>query len=453
MTLNQLRTILWGRRWLLVITLLVVVVVTAIVTFRTPKMYVATASLIISFEDIVPYESLNTQVQLSNSYMVTQVNIVHSRKVALQVVDKLKLAEDARLRETFMLATDGQGAIEDWLADWLLSRLTVNPSRASRIVDVYFAAADPDFAARVANAFAEAYIKTKIEMAVGPARETTAWLSEQLNPLRAKVEAGHTALTSYQQNNNIIATDERLDIETARLQTLSEQLLAAQTDLQDAENREKQLEDLKTSGRSLETLPEIAGNSFIQNVKAEMLRKENELAELASELGKKHPQYQRAQAEVANLRRKLNNEIAVFTRGIRDKAELARERERSAAESLAAQKQRVLELKRQHDDISVLIREVDSAQRAYDDALTRFDQANMESRVTQTNALLFNSATAPLKPATPKVKQNLIIAVFAGTLLGLGLALVVENRDRRVRSKQDLAQELGVPMLATLGEA
>jgi uncharacterized protein involved in exopolysaccharide biosynthesis len=143
----------------------------------------------------------------------------------------------------------------------------------------------------------------------------------------------------------------------------------------------------------------------------------------------------------------------VFTRGIRDKAELARERERSAAESLAAQKQRVLELKRQHDDISVLIREVDSAQRAYDDALTRFDQANMESRVTQTNALLFNSATAPLKPATPKVKQNLIIAVFAGTLLGLGLALVVENRDRRVRSKQDLAQELGVPMLATLGEA
>ncbi|MGD2076383.1 MAG: chain length determinant protein EpsF [Gammaproteobacteria bacterium] len=453
MTLNQLGTILWGRKWLVFVALAVTVIATAVISFRMPKMYVATASLIISLEDIVPYEDLNAQVQLSNSYMATQVKVIQSRKVALKVVDDLGLADDPGFREMFIQVSEGKGMIKDWLADWLLGKLTVGASRASRIIDIYYSANDGAFAARVANAFAKAYIDTRLEMAVEPAEQTTAWLSEQLKPLRGKVEAARARLTAYQQEHAVVATNERLDIETARLQSLAEQLLAAQTATQDAEHRQRQIEDLQARGRSLETLPEIANNSFIQAIKAEMLKNENELlAELAYKSAEKYPRYQRTKAEAANLQDRLDREIALFTRGIDEKVELARQREQGLEDALAGQKEKVLELKQQHDSISVLAREVDSAQRAYDDAMTRFEHADIESRVIQTNALLFNRATAPVNPASPKVKQNLVIAAFAGTLLGLGLAFLFESFDRRVRSRKDLEREFRAPLLVALSK-
>lgn len=449
MNLQQFLQILRARYRLILLTLLVTVITVATVMHFLPNQYTASAVLVVDFKE--PATDITAlSISLSPSYMATQLDILRSRKVALKVIDNLKLADSPAVRDQFLEATEGQGTIRDWLADALINKLSVEPSRESRLMTINYEATDPQFAVALANAFAQAYIDTTLELSVEPARKSAEWFEKQQLDLRARVEQAQRKLSAYQQNKNITATDERADVETARFAELTSQMVVAQAQTYDMESRQRQMEEMLARGASMETLPEVLANSFIQSLKAELLREEAKLADLSEKLGTNHPQYQRALAEVKNLREKLTKEMVSITSGIRNNAKLAQSREAALKASLDEQKARVMKFKQSRDEIPTLMREVESAQRAYDVALERYNQSAMQSRISQTNVVLLNPAAYPVQPSSPKVKRNMVLAVFFGTMLGLGFSLLMELFDRRVRSKHDLSEILGVPVLGVL---
>ena len=81
-------------------------------------------------------------------------------------------------------------------------------------------------------------------------------------------------------------------------------------------------------------------------------------------------------------------------------------------------------------------------------SMTEIVVSQVESRASQTNVTLLNPASVPGKPFQPKVVLNIILSVAVGTMLGIGIVLLMEIFDRRVRSRSDL--ELDVPLLAVL---
>ena len=449
MTLQQFLQILRARFLLIFLSLLVTVGAAAGVTYYLPNQYTASAVLVVDYKEPA-VDAGALPISFSPSYMATQLDILRSRKVALKVIDNLKLADSSAVRDQFLEATAGRGTVRDWLADALVSKLNVEPSRESRLLTINYEAADPRFAAALANAFAQAYIDTTLELSVEPARKAAEWFEKQQSDLRSRVEQAQRKLSAYQQSKNITATDERQDVETERFAALTSQLVGAQAQTYDMESRQRQMEDMLVKGVSMETLPEVLANGFIQSLKAELLREEAKLADLSEKLGANHPQYQRAVAEVTNLREKLNKEMLSITSGIRNNTRLAQSREAALKASLDAQKARVMKFKQSRDEIPTLIGEVESAQRAYDVALERYNQSAMQSRINQTNVVLLNPAVDPVSPSSPKVMRNMVLSVFLGLILGFGLALLVEMLDRRVRSKQDLSEALGMPVLSVL---
>ena len=96
------------------------------------------------------------------------------------------------------------------------------------------------------------------------------------------------------------------------------------------------------------------------------------------------------------------------------------------------------------------IRDVENTQRLYDAALQRLGQSRLESLTTQTDIAVLNPAVPPLQPSSPKVMLNTLLAVFLGTLLGVGLAFLMEMIDRRVRSADDLVAGLDIPVLGEI---
>lgn len=110
----------------------------------------------------------------------------------------------------------------------------------------------------------------------------------------------------------------------------------------------------------------------------------------------------------------------------------------------------MLELKKQRDEISVMMREVDTAQRAFDAVGQRMTQSKLESQSIQTNISVLTPAAEPLAHSKPKVLLNVLVSIFLGTLLGVGAALMLELAQRRVRSADDLAEALGLPVLVRL---
>ena len=376
-------------------------------------------------------------------YMATQVDIINSTRVALRVVDLLKMDQSPVIQEQWQEATQGQGSIKIWLAELLMKKLDVQPSRESSMLTIGYQGADPQFAAAVANAWAQAYIDTSLELKVEPARQYAKWFDGQNATLRADLEAAQKRLSDYQQKQGIVATDDRLDLENARLAELSTQLSVAQAQKVDSRSRQAQ------SGNA-DNLPEVMQNGLIQSLKADLVRQEGQRDQLAGRLGKNHPEIARSDAEIANLRERIAAETrrVVSSLGTTSRVNVQRESEIKAA--LEAQKQRVLALKAERDQIAVLQRDVENAQRAYDLVTQRLAQTNLESQTQQTNVVVLTPAVAPLEPSSPKVLLNTVLAVFLGGLLGLGAALLLELMDQRVRGEEDLAQITGMPVLGVI---
>jgi uncharacterized protein involved in exopolysaccharide biosynthesis len=201
----------------------------------------------------------------------------------------------------------------------------------------------------------------------------------------------------------------------------------------------------------LEELPDILGNALLQNMKADLVRAEGRLAQVSQRYDRNHPENVSAAAEVQTFKNRLVTELATVQGSINQAAQLARQRAVEGQKALEAQKQKILALKQQRDGLDVLNREVENAQRAYDAAMQRTSELQLTSRLDQTNIAVL-PASAPVKPAGPKVLRNIILAVLAGAILAAGAALALELIDRRVRSSADLLDLDDAAGLAVLAE-
>jgi uncharacterized protein involved in exopolysaccharide biosynthesis len=429
-------------------TLAVVVCLATVISIVMPKTYVATSSIVIDFRGSNPVDANAPPPQLYPSYIATQLDIIASQAVGLKVVDELSLLNDPAAQKRYLplglsIVANYVGKLFnrvtdesfDWssdtvsgslageqtrtaaevkkllryrLAEELLKRLALKPSQDSSVVKVSYSAADPDAAANAANAFVRAYIATNLELNVSPARHSSEWFNEQTKFLADTLAKARTRYSTYQQATGIIATDEPLDVESTRLAELSSQLVGAQAD----------------------------NHPGIQQLQADLARAEARLNDLPHHLGVNHPQYRNAQTEVSNLRSKL----AAQTHRIASTIQA----------QIAAQRAKVLQMKKQRGELAMLKSDVDSAQHALDEAMNRSNRVRMESQMNQTNVSVVREAVPPLKATSPKLLLNISVALFAGCVIAVGLALWREMAHRYVRCKEDLQEVLGTPVLGIL---
>jgi len=434
------------------VVLAVTVLAATAVSLLMPETYRATASLLVDAKDeqslsnalrplILPQERMN--------YMQTQMDVITSQKVARKVVRDLKLSENSTARARFEHEAGGMGSIEDWLGESLLERLKVETSQSS-IIQVSYSSRDPQFSAAVANAFSKAYIDTMLELRVEPTRQAAVWFDEQLKTLRASLEDAQARLTDYHRQQGIVSADERYDVESVRLGELSTQLGRAQDQTFDWKAREQQARDSLNQGASPDKLPDIINNPFIQKLNTELLLGEAKLQELATQYGANYPLYQRQFSENQALREKLEAEMKKVVAGMENSKRQSRQREAELRAAMAAQRTQLLEDKVNRNELAVMTRNVETAQRTYDAAQQRFVVSQVDSRASQTNVTVLTPAIAPRKPYSPKIALNIALSVIVGTMLGIGIVILSEMLDRRVRLSNDLGLGLDAPLLAVL---
>jgi succinoglycan biosynthesis transport protein ExoP len=447
MNFTQFLLIMHARRKIILLILLTTVVAAVAISLLLPKTYKATTTLVLNYKGIDPVTGLALPAQLMPGYTATQVDIIRSQNVALRVIEQLKLAEGDAVKQNFMEATDGVGDIRIWLSGLLLKKLDVVPSRESSVLDINFSGAPPQFAAAVANAFAAEYQGAASQFKTEPMKRASTYLDHQVKVLRSNLEGAQNKLSKYQQDKGIVTADNRLDVETARLNELSAQLVMVQGQVMEASSRQRQTR--VNAGES----PDVLANPLVQNLKASLAQAEAKFSEIAQRLARNHPQYQSTKAEVDKLRAQLNEHIAATSNSIGNNARILQQREAELRAAVAAQKAKVLELNRARDELAMLAREVDSVQRAYDGSMQRLNQTSLEGSADQTEVAVLNPATAPIEAASPKLVLNTLLAIFLGTMFGVGVGLLAELLDRRVRMAGDLAEVLQAPVLGVMPKA
>jgi succinoglycan biosynthesis transport protein ExoP len=451
-SLNLMFAALRARFGTFLCVLAVTVMATAVVSLLLPKTYKATTSLVVDNKDeqslsnvlhplIPPRETIG--------YMQTQMDIISSEKVARKVIQDLRLADNPGTIAAFEKARGaGHASVVEWLVEGMLERLKVETSQSS-VIRIAYSAPDAAFAAAVANGFAKAYVETMLELRVEPTRQAAAWFEEQLKGLRASLEDAQARLTDYHRQQGIVSADERFDVENTRLSELSTQLVRAQDQSIDLRAREQQARGFLERG-SLDKLPEVLASPFIQRLKSDLMQSESRLQEMSAQYGVNYPQYQRQLADSRGLRERLDAEMAKVAAGMESAARQSREREAELRRALAEQRTRVLQFKGNRNELTVLARNVESAQRAYDTAMQRSVVSRVESRANQANVAILSPAVAPRTPARPKIMLNIALSIAVGGMLGAAVVLLMEMLDRRVRARADLERALEVPLLVVL---
>ncbi|MGI4844751.1 MAG: chain length determinant protein EpsF [Janthinobacterium lividum] len=443
MNVHQFLLILLARKKIILGTLLVTVLLALGWSLIQQKTYKATASVLLNYKGVDPVSGLTMPGNLMPGYMATQMDIITSKNVALRVVDSLRLASSPAVQAQWREASEGKGTVRDWLADLLLKKLEIMPSRESSVVEISFKGADPAFAAAVANAFADEYQKISVQLKTEPAKKASSYFNEQTKQLRDNLEAAQARLSKYQQEKGIVSLDNnRVDVELSRLSDLSAQLVAAQTQAMEASSRERMATGVGS--------PDVANNALVQSLRVSLASGEAKLAEAASRYGRNHPAYQSAQAEVSKMRAELNAALGSVSKSVGANAQVYRQREAELRAELAAQKTRVLELNRTRDELGVMLKDLDSAQRAFDAASNRFSQTRIEAQAEQSDISILNPAVPPTAPSGPRVLLNTLVSILLGTILGVGLALLLELINRPVRSTGDVKDMLGIPVLGTI---
>lgn len=444
MTLSQFFAILRARWQAMLIVFLVVVLGTLAISFALPKKYTATAAILVDVKSPDPIAGMVFPGVTSPAYMSTQVDVIKSDRVSRRVVQLLNLSNNPAMTKQWRTETQGAGNFESWMATVLQNNLDVKPSRESNVISVGYKSVDPKFSSTLANAFAQAYIDTTLELRVEPAKQYSTFFDSRAQSLREVLEAAQTKLSAFQKSNDIIATDERLDVENARLTELSSQLVVMQSLAADSGSRQRQ------ATSNPEQLQDVLNNPVVAGLRTDIGRQEARLQELSSRLGDNHPQVRELRANIAELRSKLAGETRQVSGSVGVNDQITRSREAQLRASLAEQRTKVLRMKAVRDQQMVLVRDVENAQKAYDQVVARMSQTQLESHTTQTNVLLLNPATEPTTASSPRIQLNALLAVFVGTLLATGVALMLEMMDRRVLTPQDVSQALDVPVIAVL---
>ena len=444
MTIVQFFSILRARWKIMLLVLAAAVLGTALVNALLPKSYTSTVAVLVDVKSPDPIAGIIFPGMNSPSYMATQVDVIQSDRVSQYVVRALRLNEAAAMRDQWREATKGEGNFESWLADLLRKSLDVKPSRDSNVISVNYKAADPRFATAMANAYAQAYIDVSLELRVEPAKQYGRFFEERAKQLREKVEQARAKLTTFQRKKGIVGADERLDVENARLNELSSQMVGLQALGAETAGRQAQVRN------SPDRLQEVLNNPLIGSLKIELTRQESRLQEIGERLGANHPSVVELNASITETRARIDAETARLGGGVTVSNSINQARLGQLRSSLEAQRVKVLRLKESRDDLAVLAADVDAAQRAYDGVNARANQTELESRTTQTNLSVLNPASEPIQPSSPRTTLNMLLALFVGTLLAVGVAMLMELFDRRVRSPSELVHALDMPLLGVL---
>jgi polysaccharide biosynthesis transport protein len=438
MTLSRFTSVIVGRRVAFLTAFCCVLALVLVGTYLIPPKYAAKAQVIIEGRG-----SSAGQPTLA-SHLATEADLLQSERVSIAALRMLGLQKDPALIAKWKDSADGRGDFESWAAEELLKKLDVKPSRDSNVLTISYSSRDPSLAAKTVNAFVKAYIDATHEIREETGAQSSASFGGRTRTLKAALDQAEEKLASFERENGVAFTDERLDVETLRLTELNAQLVALQSAAINAAGRQRQAASNQSG------MEEVLRDPLASTLSIELARQRARLVELRSKAGEQHPSVIEQRDTVNELRSRLQAATARASSMIGAESRIAAERAGSIQAALNAQRTKVMQVKAKRDEARRLQLDVDQARKSYEAAVTRANESVLDSGASRGNVSVVRMATAPAKPSFPRPEVNIVAAIVMGLLAAVAAAFWRESRDRRLRLDHDVYDLLEQPLLGVI---
>ncbi|QUT05657.1 hypothetical protein KFK14_22340 [Sphingobium phenoxybenzoativorans] len=439
MTISNILRLLLARRLLITGLAIFGVLLAALYLYLTVPIFQSTATVVL---DVRAPETVGQQSvvdQLSSDYLLTQEDILKSKRVARQVVDEKGLAQSPGLAQAYGW-TPKDGSVAEYLADNLQYQLEVGSGVVnSRVISISFSSSDSEFAASMANAFADAYADVTLQLQDQPARKTVDSYTKQMQALSAQLEASQAKLAAKEKSLAIVASKGESDADTVRLDALSSQLAVVQAQNAMAQSR--------TGGQSL---PDTLANPVVAGLQSQIAQLEGQRLQMAQANGPNHPAYLQLTNQINGLRTELAKQEGIIRRSTAASSAQAGATVAQLRSAVAAQRGVVIESRAAKNEVAVLEQDVNNLKMLYDQMAARKAQLKVLGDTAQTNVSILSRAVPSAKPVSPRRTLSIVLGLIGGLTLGIIIAVLLELMDRRLRQSEDLERWLGIRDLGSI---
>jgi polysaccharide biosynthesis transport protein len=465
-----------GREWRLVglVTGLAIVVGATIVAL-TPSRYTAQTDMIIDTKKVTwtQSEMASENRLVEDASVESEIETTKSEKVAVAVIHRLHLDEDPEFvgagqglrRRILSLFKFDSGPkpvpsndeVMRGVLDGVRDNLRVSRLGRSYIEQIAFTSLDPQKAATIANAFADAYVEDQLQAKFEATRRASIWLEQRIGELRQQASDAYKAVQDFKSENSIIiGVDGKLASEV-ELDQLGIALAKARADTSQARaklDRISRVMEQRSDKESLSipdpVVTDALSNPVITKLRQQFLDDQNKESEWSARYGSDHTAARNLRAEMAALQRAIWDEISRIAESYKSELQIAKSQE----ESIDKRMVEVFQKSATTRQSQVRLRELETAANTYrgiyEQFLTRFTQSVQQQSFPSTEARIVTVASPPNSRSSPKLGLTLALAAICGLGLGVMLAFAREQMNRQIHTRAELEKLLGTSCLAVL---
>jgi capsular exopolysaccharide synthesis family protein len=458
------RTVL-RRRWLVIPFFLATVLVTTIVTLRQTKIYDATTTIVIDLTGPRVFDKDQVQDVMdvgsggywySREYYETQYKILASRAVAERAATELGLGADVNFLGLDQIGDAKQREARRQAADpvkVLQRNLKIEPVKDSRIVRIRYEDSDPDRAARIANAVADAYVKESLSVRSTATQSASSFLEDQLHDLEKKLDESGQALFEFKKSHDIVSTswEDRQSMVSQRLTSINDALTRARVRKAELQARNEAMGSSATALVQGDPARDASGaaalNTTIDALKLRYLEARSECADLRVKYLDDHPKIAACDEKLRIAKQGLDTEVeSTLDAARREYDEVARS-ERNLSTLLEQTKADAFGLNQYEREYLELKRTYDNNQRLYELVLKRLKDTGVTGTIQASNVRVLDAARASRRPIRPDPGRNAALAILLGLLGGVMLAFGAEYLDTSINGQEQIEEKLGLAFL------
>ena len=466
-TIGEYLRILLKRKWIILACLATIFSLVAVASLKMTPVYEAGGTIEINKPDA----SLNFQNSATFSLdyydpteLETELKILQSDLLAMQVIRELNLDRRPEFAGRTPLPSPSLDLAPDPLQSdpsraaamvgGIKGSLRVSLSPNTRIIEVHYRSSDPQLAADVVNTLMQTYVENNFKARFESTMQASDWLSKQLVDLQMKVETSQEKLVRYQKEHEILGTDEKQNITTAKLDELNRALTSAESDRMEKEALYRMAEagDADSLASSASGLGDANGRSqdsqLLESLRARQADIKIQAAELNTQFGPAYPKLSQLNNQLKEIDIQIQAEMKKISGKVRGQYNAALQRENMLHDAFEKQKQEANKLNENAIEYTLLKRDVDTNRQLYEGLLQKLKEAGVSAGLKSNNFRIVDSARPPSAPIEPNIPRNLMFAVVLGLASGVGLAIVLEALDNTVRTTE---QAQAISGLASLG--
>ncbi|HTV28339.1 MAG TPA: polysaccharide biosynthesis tyrosine autokinase [Xanthobacteraceae bacterium] len=458
----------------------------AVYLFTSPPRYTGHAVLLIDTQQsrFLQSQAPLGDAPLDSATVDTQIEIIKSQNIASSVIKDLHLNEDPEFIApragfvgtimglavntvtsalNFIVPTADQGGnapspdfrrMQTALTTFE-SRLSVTRVGLTYAINIDFQSYNPDRAAQIANAVADAYVVDSLEAKYQTTKRAAIWLQDRLKELREQSTAAERAVVAYKTKNNIVDTGGRL-LGEQQLAELNSALIQAQAATAEAKARYDQVQQILNGGdvdpatAATATVADTLHNDVITKLREQYLEMDARESEWAAKYGATHLAVVNLRNQMAEIRRTIYEELQQIAQTYKSDYDIAVARQQSVQNSL----NKVVGESQTTNEAQITLRDLQSSAETYRALYDNFLQRYMESVQAQSfpisDARLITSASRPLSKSAPKPGLVLALAGLTGLILGGGLGMLRDIADRVFRSTGQISDHLDANCVAVI---